>query len=79
VVSAEALMDDALETAGRIAAHPPLALQAIKEAAVRGLDLPLRDAIVWGLRMERLCQATEDGIEGPRAFAAKRAPRWKGR
>jgi enoyl-CoA hydratase/carnithine racemase len=79
VVPAAGLMDDALQTAAKIASHSPLALQAIKEAAVRGLDLPLREAIVWGLKMERLCQATEDGFEGPRAFAAKRAPEWKGR
>jgi (E)-benzylidenesuccinyl-CoA hydratase len=79
VVPAAELMAQALETARRIAVHPPLALQGIKEAAVRGLDLPLRDAIVWGLRMERLCQATDDGFEGPRAFAARRAPDWKRR
>jgi enoyl-CoA hydratase/carnithine racemase len=79
VVPAESLVDDALQTAAKIASHSPVALQAIKEAAVRGLDLPLRDAIVWGLRMERLCQATEDGFEGPRAFAARRPPQWKGR
>ena len=79
VVPADALLDAARITAAKIAAHPPLALQGIKEAAVRGLDLPLREAIVWGLRMERLLQATQDGVEGPRAFAAKRRPEWKGR
>jgi len=79
VVPADRLMDEAQATAAKIAAHPPLALQGIKEAAVRGLDFPLREAIVWGLRMERLCQATADGVEGPRAFAAKRAPQWRGR
>jgi enoyl-CoA hydratase/carnithine racemase len=77
VVARTALMDEAMETARRIASHPPAAVQAIKEAAVRGLDLPLREAIVWGLRMERLCQSTQDGFEGPRSFAARRAPRWK--
>jgi enoyl-CoA hydratase/carnithine racemase len=79
VVPADRLMDDARSTAAKIAVHPPLALQGIKEAAVRGLDQPLREAIVWGLRMERLAQATPDGVEGPRAFAAKRAPRWQDR
>ena len=62
-----------------IAAHAPLALQGIKEAAVRGLDFDLREAIAWGLKVERLNAVTEDAAEGPRAFAEKRAPRWKGR
>jgi enoyl-CoA hydratase/carnithine racemase len=79
VVPADVLMDEARGIAAKIAAHPPLALQGIKEAAVRGLDRPLREAIVWGLRMERLLQSTQDGVEGPRAFAQKRPPEWKGR
>jgi enoyl-CoA hydratase/carnithine racemase len=76
VVPAGELMSEAVAMAESIARHPALTLQAIKEAAVRGLDLPLREAIVWGLRMERLHTYTQDGTEGPRAFAAKRRPRW---
>ena len=79
VVAPGRLMDEALELAEKIAAHAPLALQGIKEAAVRGLDFDLREAIVWGLKMERLNSSTEDAAEGPRAFAEKRPPRWKGR
>ncbi|MCH2222526.1 MAG: enoyl-CoA hydratase-related protein, partial [Dechloromonas sp.] len=79
VVAPDRLMDEALAMAEGIAAHAPLALQGIKEAAVRGLDFDLREAIVWGLKVERLNAATEDAAEGPRAFAEKRAPRWKGR
>ena len=73
------MLEAAVEQAQEIASYPPLTLQGIKEAAVRGLDFNLRDAIVWGLRMERLNATTEDAAEGPRAFAEKRPPRWTGR
>jgi len=73
------VLEQAIEVALQIAAHPPLTLRGLKEAAVRGLGFPLRDAIAWGLRMERLNTTTEDSAEGPRAFAEKRAARWKGR
>ena len=79
VVPHARVLEEASELALQIAGYPPLARQGIKEAAVRGLDFNLRDAIVWGLRMERLNSTTEDAAEGPRAFAQKRPPRWKGR
>ncbi|NQZ99213.1 MAG: enoyl-CoA hydratase/isomerase family protein [Myxococcales bacterium] len=79
VVPPERVLEAAVEQAQEIASYPPLTLQGIKEAAVRGLDFNLRDAIVWGLRMERLNATTEDAAEGPRAFAEKRPPRWTGR
>ena len=75
----ERVLEEATELALQIASYPPLTLQGIKEAAVRGLDFNLRDAIVWGLRMERLNSTPEDATEGPRAFAEKRPPHWKGR
>ena len=78
-VPQDRLMEEAVAMAETIARHPPLTLQGIKEAAVRGLDLGMREAIVWGLRMERLNSITEDAAEGPRAFAEKRQPQWKGR
>ncbi|MEE9285600.1 MAG: enoyl-CoA hydratase-related protein [Dehalococcoidia bacterium] len=79
VTPQERLMDEALALARKIAGYAPLALQRIKEAAVRGLNFNLKDAIVWGLRMEELNAFTEDAKEGPRAFSEKRQPQWKGR
>jgi enoyl-CoA hydratase/carnithine racemase len=56
-----------------------LAVQRIKQAALRGVDLPL----VEGLKLERelygLLQRTEDAREGALAFAEKRPPRWQGK
>ena len=65
--------------AGEICKSAPLAVQAIKRAALRGLDMPFAD----GLKLEReffnSLQKTEDAREGARAFAEKRPPQWKGK
>ena len=57
----------------------PLSLQASKEAALRGLELPLSEAVGKTFPMADKLYAAEDFLEGPRAFAAKRKPKWKGR
>jgi enoyl-CoA hydratase/carnithine racemase len=78
VVPTEELMDAARQTAARIAANAPLAVQAAKELAVRAREMPLSA----GLRLEqitnRMLQFTEDAVEGPKAFAEKRPPAFKG-
>lgn len=78
VVPAGELLEATVETARRIAANAPLALQAAKELAIRAREMPLNA----GLRMEqltnRLLQFTEDAVEGPNAFAEKRPPRFRG-
>ena len=78
VVPADQLLDETLATARRVAANAPLALQAAKELAVRAREMPLNA----GLRLEqltnRLLQFTDDASEGPRAFAEKRPPQFKG-
>ncbi len=79
IVPLEDLMASALETARAIATYPPLHLQAAKELMLRSRDMSISD----GMRMEQffsyLLQSTEDGKEGPRAFAEKRKPQYKGR
>jgi crotonobetainyl-CoA hydratase len=60
----------------------PLAIRASKEAAMRGLDEPsLADAIKSqaGYPAFVAWRGGEDTKEGPRAFAEKRPPVWKGR
>ena len=79
VVPAEATVESALELAATIAALPPLAVRAAKEAIERAFELPL----AAGLELERrnfyLLFATEDQTEGMAAFAEKRTPSWRGR
>lgn len=79
VVPQDQVLPTALDLATRIAANAPLALQASKELAIRGLDMDL----ATGLRMEqmvnRLLHASEDTAEAKAAFAEKRKPDFKGR
>ena len=79
VVPHDRVVHVAMERAGELASMAPLAVRAIKELAVRGQYMPLNE----GLRFEQIIQdrliSTEDGKEGPRAFAEKRPPNYKGR
>lgn len=75
---------DALNTARALAAEilkcGPLAIQATKEATMRSLDLPLRDALKeqWNFPAVTAMWNSRDAVEGPAAFAERRAPRWTG-
>jgi len=79
IVPTDRLLEEAHELAAKIAANAPLATQAAKELAVRAREMPLAS----GLRMEqlvnRLLMFTEDAAEGPKAFADKRPPEFRGR
>ncbi|MEU3571396.1 enoyl-CoA-hydratase DpgD [Kitasatospora sp. NPDC036755] len=57
----------------------PLSQRALKEAVLRSLDLPLERAFTTHYHWEQVRRASEDAREGPRAFAEKRPPVWRGR
>ncbi|HUX85954.1 MAG TPA: enoyl-CoA hydratase-related protein, partial [Chloroflexota bacterium] len=63
---------------GDILAAAPLAVQASKQAALDGADWPLEIAMSRSYPLQQQLRESEDFLEGPRAFAAKRKPRWQG-
>ena len=72
VVPAEATLDAALELATRVAAQPPLAVLAAKEAILRAHELPLSAGLDFERRAFFLLFASEDQTEGMAAFTDKR-------
>jgi crotonobetainyl-CoA hydratase len=83
VVPAGELRSTALDLAADIRAGAPLAVAAIKEIVRRTeqLDLAAGFALLRGgdLGRYRAMLTSEDAAEGPRAFAEKRPPVWRGR
>jgi crotonobetainyl-CoA hydratase len=79
VVPAPELMAAARRWADEILECAPLSVRASKQAVLAGEGRPLEQAM--SMRYEGLAQMvkSEDFVEGPRAFAAKRRPKWKGR
>tara|TARA_B110000483_G_scaffold105845_1_gene129241 strand:- start:418 stop:726 length:309 start_codon:yes stop_codon:yes gene_type:complete len=79
VVPANQLLETTEDYVRDILSCAPLSVRATKEAAMRGLDYSLATAYYKPYESEHIRQKSEDTLEGPRAFAEKRDPIWKGR
>ncbi len=79
VVPLAALMPTAMRWANDILECAPLSIRATKQAAMMGLDHPLDVALNMSYTETGRMRRSEDTVEGPKAFAEKRKPNWKGR
>lgn len=79
VVPREQLMDETLVLAERIAENAPLAVRYSKSVMLRAVDADEDEG--WRLTDEAVgvVFSSADAMEGPIAFAEKRAPNWQGK
>ena len=79
VVPASDLLPAAERWAAAILECSPLAVQATKQCALEGLGKPVAEAMAAPYPAMVRLFSSEDASEGPRAFAEKRKPVWRGR
>jgi enoyl-CoA hydratase/carnithine racemase len=79
IAPAEAWLEAALELAGEVATKPPIASRLGKQAVIAAEETALSAGIENERRLYELAMATEDRVEGMKAFLEKREPEFKGR
>jgi enoyl-CoA hydratase/carnithine racemase len=72
-------LEEAIELARVVARRPPLAVKLGKQAVLAAEEMPLNAGLSHERRLYELAMATEDRVEGMRAFLEKRRPEFKGR
>lgn len=75
----DAVRARALELAVAIRSAAPLSVQAAKASVRATMDAGCQGGLDEGKRLHEKVYASRDAVEGPRAFAEKRAPVWQGR
>lgn len=79
VVGSGGWLEEALELAHKVAEQPPIAARLAKQAVLVAEETALSAGLEAERRNFELAMATEDRIEGMRAFVEKRDPDFQGR
>jgi enoyl-CoA hydratase/carnithine racemase len=79
VASKRTWFRETVDLAHVIARRPPLAVKLAKQAVLAGDEMPLTAGLAHERRLYELAMATEDRVEGMRAFLEKRRPKFEGR
>jgi 2-(1,2-epoxy-1,2-dihydrophenyl)acetyl-CoA isomerase len=79
VIPHDDLLTETRAYAERLADGPPIAMQTAKRLVYRGLNQTFMEALDAAQNAMTVVQSTDDAKEGPRAFAEKRKPEFKGR
>jgi len=73
-----ALMDAALELAREVLEGAPLSVKAARDTVMLATEMGRAAALDAGYAAHEECYNSSDAQEGPRAFAEKRKPVWRG-
>jgi enoyl-CoA hydratase/carnithine racemase len=79
VVKKGGWLQEALELARTVAERPPIAARLAKQAVLTAEETGLSAGLEAERRLYELAMATEDRVEGMRAFLEKREPKFEGR
>ena len=81
VVPHDKLMEEARRWASLVLECSPMSIRATKQVVMRSLDVPSTEIAMRNLSYPAFVAMTnsDDTVKGPKAFAEKRKPNWKGR
>ena len=72
-------LEEAISLAGVVARRPPIAARLAKQAVLAADEMTLAAGLQHERRLYELAMATEDRVEGMRAFIEKRRTEFRGR